>query len=99
PVKKETAVEPVIRPYRPSDRAALFDVCVRTADAGGDATGMLPDDELWGLLYAVPYAERHPDLCWVVEAEDGRVIGYVVATDDTDAFEQWFRDEWWPRFA
>lgn len=95
----EGAAVPRIRPYRPEDRAALFDVCVRTADAGSDATGVFSDDELWGLLFAVPYAERHPDLCWVVEAGDGRVIGYLVATDDTDAFERWFRDEWWPRFA
>jgi ribosomal protein S18 acetylase RimI-like enzyme len=88
-----------IRPYRPSDRSALFDVCVRTADAGGDATGLFADDELWGNLFAVPYAERHPDLAWVVEAEDGRVIGYIVATDDTDAFYTWFRDEWWPALS
>lgn len=88
-----------IRPYRPEDRAALFDVCVKTADAGADATGIFSDDELWGLLFAVPYAERHPDLAWVVESEDERVIGYIVATDDTDAFEQWFRDEWWQQFS
>lgn len=86
----------IIRPYRPSDRAALYDVCVRTADAGADATGILPDDALWGELFAVPYAERHPDLAWVVESDDGRTIGYLVATDDTDAFYAWFRDEWWP---
>lgn len=88
-----------IRPYRPSDRASLFEVCVRTADAGEDATGVFSDDELWGLLFAVPYVERHPDLAWVVETDDERVIGYIVATDDTDAFEAWFRDEWWPQFA
>ena len=85
-----------IRPYRPSDRAALYEVCTRTADAGADATGILSDDALWGDLFAVPYAERHPDLAWVVETDDERVIGYLVATDDTDAFATWFRDEWWP---
>lgn len=88
-----------LRPYRPADRPALFDVCVRTADAGADATGLFNDDELWGLLFAVPYVDRHPDLSWVVESDDGRTIGYIVATDDTDAFEEWFRDEWWPQFA
>lgn len=88
-----------IRPYRDGDRAAMFEICVRTADAGKDATGLFGDDELWGLIFAVPYVERHPDLAWVVEADDGRAIGYVVATDDTDAFERWFRDEWWPQFA
>ncbi|WP_460799915.1 GNAT family N-acetyltransferase [Microbacterium sp. GXF0217] len=97
-IAKEPAV-PQIRPYRPEDRDGLFDVCVKTADAGADATGTFSDDELWGLLFAVPYAERDPGLCWVVESEDGRVIGYIVGTDDTDAFEEWFRDEWWPRYA
>ena len=77
----------------------MFEICLKTADAGADATGMFSDDDLWGLLFAVPYVERHPDLCWIVEADDGRAIGYIVATDDTDAFEQWFRDEWWPPFA
>ncbi|MEN0022976.1 GNAT family N-acetyltransferase [Microbacterium sp. LWO14-1.2] len=85
-----------IRPYRPSDRAALYEVCVKTADAGKDATGIFSDDELWGDLFAAPYAERHPDLAWVVESDDERVIGYIVATDDTEAFQTWFRDEWWP---
>ena len=89
---------PRIRPYRPADRDALYEVCVKTADAGGDATGIFSDDRLWGDLFAVPYAQRHPDLAWVVESDDERVIGYIVATDDTDAFEQWFRDEWWPAF-
>lgn len=88
-----------IRPYRPADRAALYEICVKTADAGGDATGILGDDSLWGDLFVVPYVERHPDLAWVVETEDGRAIGYIVATDDTDAFYAWFRDEWWPTRA
>ena len=90
---------PRIRPYRPTDRAALYEICVKTADAGADATGILSDDALWGGLFAVPYAERHPDLSWVVESDDGRTIGYIVATDDTDAFYTWFRDEWWPPLA
>jgi len=85
-----------IRPYRDADRDALYDICVKTADAGGDATGIFTDDRLWGDVFAVPYVVRHPDLSWVVESDDGRTIGYVVATDDTDAFERWFREEWWP---
>lgn len=88
-----------IRPYRAADVDGLYDVCVRTADVGKDATGMLEDDALWGDLFAVPYGVRDPGLCWVVESDDGRVIGYVVATDDTNAFATWFRDEWWPSRA
>nr|WP_292704619.1 GNAT family N-acetyltransferase [Microbacterium sp. 69-10] len=88
-----------IRPYRPSDREAMYEVCVKTADVGRDATGLFRDDRLWGDIFAVPYVERHPDLAWVVESADGRTIGYVVSTDDTEAFETWFRDEWWPGVA
>lgn len=88
----------IIRPYRPGDRAAMYEICLKTADAGGDATGVLSDDSLWGDLFAVPYVERHPDLAWIVESDDQRAIGYIVATDDTDAFYTWFRDEWWPEF-
>ncbi|OJU38838.1 MAG: GNAT family N-acetyltransferase [Microbacterium sp. 69-10] len=77
----------------------MYEVCVKTADVGRDATGLFRDDRLWGDIFAVPYVERHPDLAWVVESADGRTIGYVVSTDDTEAFETWFRDEWWPGVA
>ena len=87
---------PIIRPYRPSDRAAMYEICLKTADAGADATGILSDGALWGDLFAVPYVDRHPDLAWIVESDDHRPIGYIVATDDTDAFNAWFREEWWP---
>jgi membrane-associated phospholipid phosphatase/ribosomal protein S18 acetylase RimI-like enzyme len=98
PDVKESSVSS-IRPYRPSDRDAMYEVCVKTADVGRDATGMFTDDRLWGDIFAVPYVERHPDLAWVVESEDGRTIGYIVSTDDTEAFEAWFHDEWWPSVA
>ena len=88
-----------IRPFRPGDEAALAEICLRTADAGADATGILADDGLWARLFVLPYAARHPDLAFVVETDDCRVAGYVVATDDTRAFEGWFRAEWWPRFS
>lgn len=85
-----------LRPFRPGDEDGVAAVCLRTADAGADATGVLEDDGLWALVFALPYGARHPDLAFVVADDDDRVIGYVVATDDTDAFEAWFRDVWWP---
>ena len=88
-----------IRPFRPGDEPALAEICLRTADAGGDATGIFEDDAIWGHIWALPYVERHPDLAFVVEDENGTPMGYVVATDDTDGFEEWFRTQWWPRFA
>ncbi|WP_375385657.1 GNAT family N-acetyltransferase [uncultured Microbacterium sp.] len=87
---------PRIRPFRSGDEPALADICLRTADAGADATGIFDDDAIWAEIFVLPYVARHPDLASVVEADDGRVVGYIVGTSDTDAFEAWFRDEWWP---
>ena len=88
-----------IRPFQPGDEAALSDICLKTADAGADATGILDDDGLWAEIWVLPYVVRHPELAFVVETDDGRAAGYIVGAPDTEEFEAWFRDEWWPRFA
>ncbi|WP_114588078.1 GNAT family N-acetyltransferase [Microbacterium arborescens] len=90
---------PHMRAVRSGDDAALSEICLRTADHGSDATGLFDDDDIWGAIFVLPYAERHPDFAFVVADDDDRAIGYVVATPDTDAFEEWFRGDWWPRFA
>jgi ribosomal protein S18 acetylase RimI-like enzyme len=87
--------EPVIRPYRASDRAAVGDVCVRTADNGGDARALYPDPDLMATLFAWPYVDFEPELAHVLD--DGeRAVGYIVGTADTPAFARRFREEWLP---
>jgi ribosomal protein S18 acetylase RimI-like enzyme len=88
-----------IRPYRPGDEAELSAVCLQTAASGADATGLLDDDEIWANVFVLPYVAHDPDLAFVVETAGGRVAGYVVAAADTEAFERWFAETWWPRFA
>ena len=73
-----------IRPFQPGDEPALADICLKTADAGADATGILDDDDLWAEIFVLPYVARHPDLAFVVETDDGRVAGYIVGAPDTD---------------
>jgi ribosomal protein S18 acetylase RimI-like enzyme len=85
-----------IRPFRAGDEAALADICLRTADAGTDATGVLTDDGIWAEIFVLPYVARHPGTAFVVAGESGDPLGYVVAAPDTRAFEEWFRTEWWP---
>jgi ribosomal protein S18 acetylase RimI-like enzyme len=88
-----------IRPFRPGDEPALAEICLKTADAGADATGLLDDDDLWAEIFVLPYAARHPEFAFVVETDDHRVVGYIVGAPDSAAFEDWFHTEWWPRFA
>ncbi|WP_243074069.1 GNAT family N-acetyltransferase [Microbacterium sp. SS28] len=85
-----------IRPFRAGDEPALAEICLKTADAGSDATGVLDDDALWAEIFVLPYAARHPEFVFVVETDDGGVAGYIAGVPDTRAFETWFRDEWWP---
>jgi ribosomal protein S18 acetylase RimI-like enzyme len=85
----------LIRPYREGDLAALYDICVRTGDAGGDASGLVGDPDLYGHVYAGPYAAFAPELAFVVEDDDG-VGGYVLGALDTVAFADRCEREWWP---
>ena len=84
-----------IRPYRDSDLRAVYDVCVRTADAGGDARGLYRSDDLMPDLFAGPYVFLEPDFAFVLD--DGeRAVGYVLGTPDTAAFVRAYRERWMP---
>jgi ribosomal protein S18 acetylase RimI-like enzyme len=102
--------EPRIRPYRPSDRDAVAEVCVRTAAGGGDARGVYSDDLLMPEVYALPYVDHSPELAFVavrhddgargpLSVEDGSMLGYVVAVADTAEFAAWWAREWTPGFV
>jgi GNAT superfamily N-acetyltransferase len=87
-----------IRPYRPEDLDAVYDICVRTAARGGDATGVYLSDDLMPDAYAGPYLELTPELAFVVD--DGGVVGgYVVGCADTAAFVAAYQDRWVPRLT
>ena len=87
-----------VRPYRPTDLPALYDICLRTADAGEDASGGYPvrDHELPGAIFAAPYAVLEPGLTFVLDDGRGQAVGYVLGTGDTAGFVKRFRDEWLP---
>ncbi|WP_406369191.1 GNAT family N-acetyltransferase [Streptomyces sp. NBC_00647] len=90
---------PIIRAYRPTDRAAVADVCVSTADEGGDSRARFPDEELMPAIFAEPYCHLDPELAFVLDDGSGRAVGYVVGTGDTAEFVARFRDTWIPRVA
>src|SRR2546423_12418531 len=93
-----TETTAVIRPYRETDHAAVYDVCVRTADVGGDARGKYHSDDLMPDLFAGPYPFLEPDFAFVLD--DGqRAVGYVIGTPGTAAFAPAYRARWIPHPA
>jgi GNAT superfamily N-acetyltransferase len=88
----------LIRPYRETDHAAVYDVCVRTADAGRDARGKYHSDDLMPDLFAGPYVFLEPDFAFVLD-DGNRAVGYVIGTPDTAAFARAYRKRWIPRLA
>jgi ribosomal protein S18 acetylase RimI-like enzyme len=88
----------MIRGYRPADLAALREICLLTGDGGRDATGRWSSDDLLPDVFLEPYVTLEPSTAWVVELHD-RPVGYLVATLDTAAFADRWREEWSPVFA
>jgi ribosomal protein S18 acetylase RimI-like enzyme len=86
----------LIRPYRPDDLDALYDICLRTGAAGADATDLVEDRRLFGELYAAPYAVLEPEHAFVLDDGTGAAVGYVLGALDTVAFEARREAEWWP---
>ena len=84
-----------LRQARADDHAALCTVCLRTGDAGKDATEREDDPALLGLIYAVPYQVFDPDFAFVVDGPAG-ISGYLFGALDTLAFNARLASEWYP---
>ncbi|WP_371478685.1 GNAT family N-acetyltransferase [Kitasatospora sp. NBC_00315] len=88
---------PFVRPWQPADRAAVFDICVRTAEAGGDARGLYRNEDVLPHNFAAPYLELEPGLAFVLDDGSGNAVGYVLGTSDTVRFVAGFRERWLPQ--
>jgi ribosomal protein S18 acetylase RimI-like enzyme len=85
----------VIRSYEPKDFDAVYEVCLKTGDAGQDATHLYKDPKALGHLFVGPYVTLEPSLAFVLEDELG-VCGYVLGALDTKKFQARFIKEWLP---
>ena len=84
-----------VRPYRPGDLPALYDICLKTGDNGADGTHLYEDLRILGEIFAAPYGVLLPDYAFVAE-DDAGVAGYILGAPDTRAFEARLEAEWWP---
>jgi ribosomal protein S18 acetylase RimI-like enzyme len=87
---------PHLRLYEPHDLEALYEICLKTGDAGKDATPIVADPKLFGEIFAAPYGVLEPEHAIVLDDGEGRAVGYVLGALDTAAFEARLEAEWWP---
>jgi ribosomal protein S18 acetylase RimI-like enzyme len=90
---------PVIRPYRPEDRPALDDICIRTAHDGDDSRPHYADPGIFPVTFAAPYVHLEPDLAFVLDDGQGQAVGYILGAADTPRFAEAFRTAWLPLVA
>lgn len=88
----------VLRPATAADHAALSEICLRTGEAGRDASGTGDDPGLIGAIYAVPYQIFAPAFAFLLEDAEGP-CGYVLGTPDTVAFHAVTRADWFAPLA
>jgi GNAT superfamily N-acetyltransferase len=86
----------LIRPAEPADLDALYEVGLRTGDAGEDATPLFEDPGLLGEVYVGPYVMLDEGIGFTVLDDDGMPAGYVLAALDTRRFEAEAEEKWWP---
>lgn len=89
-------MEPEIREVERRDLAALYEVCLRTGDAGEDATGLFNDPTLLGEVFVGPYVVLDGCIGFVPVDREGPG-GYTLAAVDTRAFEKLCEEKWWPQ--
>ncbi|MFM1747796.1 MAG: hypothetical protein RLZZ188_1462 [Verrucomicrobiota bacterium] len=84
-----------VRLAQPSDRAACYEVCLRTGDSGRDARSLHADPAALGNVYVGAYLAFEPALALVLEDTTG-VCGYALGALDTRAFQTRYVNEWLP---
>lgn len=97
--RPQPAAEFGIRPAHADDKAEtdrLYEICLRTAASGKDATDSFEDPRLPGDIFLAPYLRYAPDLAWVLARPGRPASGYVLGVADTVSFEQTLEREWWP---
>lgn len=83
-----------IRPYREKDRERVRHICLRNAECL-EASQETKDYIL--LMYCDYYIDQEPDNCFVAVDKDDNAIGYIICSEDYDAYEKVFREIYLPK--
>ncbi|KAF4521040.1 hypothetical protein B566_EDAN008112 [Ephemera danica] len=89
-----------IRPYLPTDEAAVYEVCRKTCDDGMDGTEVYPGvPNLIGDRSVGSFLTLSPEFCFVVEDCDWGVVGYALAALDARQFASKVTAAWVPEMC
>ena len=80
-----------IRPYCPSDRSAVFQLCGDTAFFGDPLERFFDARELFLDTFATYYTDIASDHVWVAAGNDDEILGYLMGCPDTLAYSDWSR--------
>lgn len=79
------ATPDLIRKLEPRDRAAVREICCRTAFRNAGSDKFFEDREVHADYWTSYYTDYHPQESWVIERGD-EVIGYFFGASDYDHF-------------
>lgn len=80
-------MNPVIRPYRFSDRASVRKICSDTADLGSPVENFFHDREIFADLITTYYTDFEPQLVWVADFQE-KAVGYLTGCLDNLRYRQ-----------
>jgi len=83
-----------LRQAKEDDQKALGMICLKTGDAGQDASAREDDPVLIGAIYALPYQVIEPMFAFVIEHPEHGVSGYVLGAPDTARFYRVIEETW-----
>lgn len=84
----------IIRKYRQEDAAAVRYICLNSE---GENTDSAATNRYVLTTYCNYYIENEPENCFVAEADNGEVAGYVICTEDFGRFYPVFLKKYVPR--
>lgn len=76
-----------------ADMPAVYRVCLRTGDAGRDATTREDDPDALGHMFIGPYLVLEPRFAFVLDGPNG-VAGYIMGALDTADFYRRMECDW-----
>ncbi len=84
-----------IRNYCNKDLKKLYEICIKTGDAGQDASRLYRNHKLLGHVYVGPYIKLEPSSAFILDYES-ELCGYIIGTLDSKLFYKKVESEWLP---